>query len=181
MFLERSPVTDVINNKMLTHLKRYLVIGGMPAAVSTYVETGNVGEVSIIQDNIIRQYKVDFTKYEAEDKKLMLTAIFDQIPSQLLRQNKRFNYSDIQKKLRFEKLEDSFLWLKYAGVAIATINATEPRIALSQNAKSSLIKLYSSDVGLLTYQYGNALRAKVLLEKKRLILVEFMRILLHRS
>ena len=161
-FLERSPVTDVINNKMLTHLKRYLVIGGMPAAVSTYVETGNVGEVSIIQDNIIRQYKVDFTKYETEDKKLMLTAIYDQIPSQLLRQNKRFNYSDIQKKLRFEKLEDSFLWLKYAGVAIATINATEPRIALNQNAKSSLIKLYSSDVGLLTYQYGNALRAKIL-------------------
>ena len=167
-FLERSPVTDVINNKMLTHLKRYLVIGGMPAAVSTYVETGNVGEVSIIQDNIIRQYKVDFTKYETEDKKLMLTAIFDQIPSQLLRQNKRFNYSDIQKKLRFEKLEDSFLWLKYAGVAIATINATEPRIALSQNAKSSLIKLYSSDVGLLTYQYGNALRAKVLFGEEKI-------------
>ena len=167
-FLERLPVTDVINNKMLTHLKRYLVIGGMPAAVSTYVETGNVGEVSIIQDNIIRQYKVDFTKYEAEDKKLMLTAIFDQIPSQLLRQNKRFNYSDIQKKLRFKKLEDSFLWLKYAGVAIATINATEPRIALSQNAKSSLIKLYSSDVGLLTYQYGNALRAKVLFGEEKI-------------
>ena len=161
-FLEKVPVTDVINNKMLTHLNRYLVIGGMPAAVNAYVETGNVGEVSIIQDNIIRQYKVDFTKYETEDKKLMLTAIYDQIPSQLLRQNKRFNYSDIQKKLRFEKLEDSFLWLKYAGVAIATINATEPRIALNQNAKSSLIKLYSSDVGLLTYQYGNALRAKVL-------------------
>ena len=161
-FFEKSPVTDVINNKMLTHLNRYLVIGGMPAAVNAYVETGNVGEVSIIQENIIRQYKVDFTKYETEDKKLMLTAIYDQIPSQLLRQNKRFNYSDIQKKLRFEKLEDSFLWLKYAGVAIATINATEPRIALNQNAKSSLIKLYSSDVGLLTYQYGNALRAKIL-------------------
>lgn len=161
-FFEKSSVTDVINNKMLTHLNRYLVIGGMPAVVNAYVETGNVGEVSIIQENIIRQYKVDFTKYETEDKKLMLTAIYDQIPSQLLRQNKRFNYSDIQKKLRFEKLEDSFLWLKYAGVAIATINATEPRIALNQNAKSSLIKLYSSDVGLLTYQYGNALRAKIL-------------------
>lgn len=161
-FSVRVPVTDVINHKMLIHLNRYLVIGGMPAAVYAYIETGNVGEVSTIQENIIRQYKLDFTKYETQDKKLMLTSIFDQIPSQLLKQNKRFNYSDIQKKLRFEKLENSFLWLKYAGVAIATINATEPRISLNQNAKSSLVKLYSSDVGLLTCQYGNALRAKIL-------------------
>lgn len=72
MFLERSPVTDVINNKMLTHLKRYLVIGGMPAAVSTYVETGNVGEVSIIQDNIIRQYKVDLPNMRQKIRSLCL-------------------------------------------------------------------------------------------------------------
>lgn len=52
--------------------------------------------------------------------------------------------------------------MKYAGVAIATINATEPRTSLNQNAKSSLIKLYSSDVGLLTYQYGSSLRTKIL-------------------
>lgn len=161
-FTDREPVTDVINKKMLTHLNRYLVVGGMPAAVNSYIETGNVGEVSTIQENIIRQYRVDFTKYEKDEKKFMLTAIYDQIPSQLLKQNKRFNYSDIKKKLRFEKLENSFLWLKYAGVAIATVNVTEPRIALNQNAKSSLLKLYSSDVGLLTYQYGNSLRAKIL-------------------
>lgn len=161
-FVKKREVSDVIHQKMLTHLNRYLVIGGMPAAVNAYIETGNVGEVSVIQENIIRQYKLDFTKYETEDKKLMLTGIYDQIPSQLLRQNKRFNYSDIQKKLRFEKLESSFLWLKYAGVAIATINATEPRTSLNQNAKSSLIKLYSSDVGLLTYQYGSSLRTKIL-------------------
>lgn len=161
-FKDKQPVSDVINEKMLTHLKRYLVIGGMPAAVHEYITSGNIGAVSTIQENIIRQYKVDFTKYETDDKKLMLTSIYEQIPSQLLRQNKRFNYSDIQKKLRFEKLESSFLWLKYAGVAISTINATEPRISLNQNAKSSLLKLYSSDVGLLTYQYGNTLRSNIL-------------------
>lgn len=96
-FVKKREVSDVIHQKMLTHLNRYLVIGGMPAAVNAYIETGNVGEVSVIQENIIRQYKLDFTKYETEDKKLMLTGIYDQIPSQLLRQNKRFNYSDIQK------------------------------------------------------------------------------------
>jgi len=162
-YQERKHISDVINEKMLQHLSRYLVIGGMPAAVNAYVETGNVGEVSSIQDNIIRQYKLDFTKYETKEKKLMLTAIYDQIPSQLLKQNKRFNYSDVKQKLRFERLEDSFLWLKYAGVAVATVNVTEPRVPLTQNAKRSLLKLYSSDVGLLTWQYGNAFRAKVLL------------------
>ncbi len=167
-FAEMKPVSEVVHEKMMKHLTRYLVVGGMPAAVDEYVRTGNVGEITNIQENIIRQYKVDFTKYETEDKKLMLTSIYDQIPSQLLKQNKRFNYCDIQQKLRFEKLESSFLWLKYAGVAIATVNVTEPRISLTQNEKNSLLKLYSSDVGLLTSQYGNIFRSKILFDSEKL-------------
>ena len=109
-------------------------------------------------------YKKDFTKYEAEDKKLMIISIYDLLPSQLLKQNRRFNYSDINKGLRFERVESSFLWLVSAGVAIPTYNATEPRISLNQNMKSSLVKLYCSDVGLLTSSYGNALRTKILID-----------------
>ena len=162
-YLKKEPVNEIVNEKMMTHFFRYLVVGGMPAAVSEYLESGNIGEVSLIQEGIIRQYKRDFTKYETQDKKLMLTSIFEQIPSQLLKQNRRFNYSDIQKKLRFERLEDSFLWLKYSGVAIATTNVTEPRVSLLQNEKRSLVKLYSSDIGLLTFQYGSSLRNGILL------------------
>lgn len=167
-FLDRKPVSDTIHKKMMKHLMRYLVVGGMPAAVDEYIRSGNVGGITSIQDNIIKQYKLDFTKYETEDKKLMLTAIYDQIPSQLLKQNKRFNYCCVQQKLRYEKLESSFLWLKYAGVAIDTINVTEPRISLTQNTKNSLIKLYSSDVGLLTSMYGNTFRAKILFDEGKL-------------
>ncbi len=166
-FADRKPEAETVHKKMMTHLMRYFVVGGMPAAVDEYVRTGNVGEISNIQENIIRQYKIDFTKYETEDKKLMLTAIYDQIPSQLLKQNKRFNYCDVQQRLRFEKLESSFLWLKYAGVAITTLNTTEPRISLKQNEKSSLLKLYSSDVGLLTSLYGNNFRAKILFANEK--------------
>lgn len=162
-YLKKEPVNEIVNEKMMTHFFRYLVVGGMPAAVSEYLESGNIGEVSLIQEGIIRQYKRDFTKYETQDKKLMLTSIFEQIPSQLLKQNRRFNYSDIQKKLRFERLEDSFLWLKYSGVAIATTNVTEPRVSLLQNEKRSLVKLYSSDIGLLTFQYGSSFRNGILL------------------
>lgn len=167
-FEKRIPVSEVVNSRMMEHLTRYLVIGGMPAAVEAYVERGNVGEVTLIQENIIKQYKVDFTQYETEDRKLMLNAIYDQIPFRLLKQNKRFNSCDIQQKLRIEKLESSFLWLKYAGVAIAVTNVTEARIALKQNEKSSILKLYSSDVGLLTSRYGNIFRSKLLLGEEKL-------------
>ena len=162
-FEERKPVGEVIHDKIMKHFRRYLVVGGMPDAVREYVESGDISKVTIIQKNIKELYKLDFTKYEAEDKKLMIISIYETMPSQLLKQNRRFNYADIRKGLRFEKLESSFLWLISAGVVIATYNATEPRVSLSQNQKSSLLKLYSSDVGLLTSGYGNALRTKILM------------------
>ena len=159
---KRIPINDVVNDTIFQHMHRYLVVGGMPQAVDEYINSLDIGRVTDIQQSIIEYYKRDFTKYESENKKLLLVSVFDQIPSQLLKQNKRFNYSDIKKRLRFEKLEDSFLWLSYSGVAIPVYNSTEPRVSLNQNAKSSLLKLYSSDVGLLTCQYGNVLRSKIL-------------------
>ena len=161
-FKERKPVGEMIHDKIMKHFRRYLVVGGMPDAVREYVESGDISKVTIIQENIKELYKLDFTKYEAEDKKLMIISVYETMPSQLLKQNRRFNYADIRKGLRFERLESSFLWLISAGVVIATYNATEPRVSLSQNQKSSLLKLYSSDVGLLTSGYGNALRTKIL-------------------
>lgn len=161
-FQKRCPVEEYVHEKMMQHFQRYLVVGGMPAAVQEYVNSGDISKVTLIQRSIIDFYKLDFTKYELEEKKLMLISIYDQVPAQLLKQNRRFQFNDIKKGLRFERLEDSFLWLSFAGVVIPVYNATEPRVALSQNAKSSLLKLYSSDVGLLTSQYGNALRVKIL-------------------
>ena len=157
-------VSDLIHNKMMEHFRRYLIVGGMPEAVKEYINSGDINKVTEIQLSIIEMYKRDFTKYEAEDKKLMIISIYDLVPSQLLKQNRRFNYSDIKKGLRFERAESSFLWLASAGVVIPTYNATEPRISLNQNKKSSLVKLYCSDVGLLTSSYGNALRTKILID-----------------
>lgn len=158
-----TPVKEAVHQKMLQHFQRYLVVGGMPAAVQEYVESHNIDSVTSIQRNIIRLYKLDFTKYEQEDKKLMLISVYDQIPSQMMKQNRRFNYSDIRKGLRFERVEDSFLWLTAAGAAIPVYNASEPKVPLRQSQKSTLLKLYSSDVGLLTCQYGNSARLSILL------------------
>lgn len=167
-FIKETAVSDVVNEKMMSHLYRYLVVGGMPEAVQEYVNSGDIGKVSDIQESIIRTYKRDFTKYERQDKKLMLISVFDQIPSNLLKQNKRFIYSDIKNGLKFERVESSFLWLSSAGVSIPVYNATEPRVSLNQNKKSSLLKLYSSDVGLLTKQYGDSIRYEILVKNPQI-------------
>ena len=167
-FSTLTPIEDVVHQRMLQHFRRYLVVGGMPAAVQEYVNSMNIDSVTSIQKSIINLYKLDFTKYEQENKKLMLISVYDQIPSQMMKQNRRFNYSDLKKGLRFERIEDSFLWLTAAGVAIPVFNATEPKPALTQNQKSTLLKLYSSDVGLLTCQYGNATRLSILLDDPKL-------------
>ena len=161
-FVERKPVGDEVNAKMMEHFRRYLVVGGMPDAVKEFISSMNISRVSDIQENIIELYKRDFTKYEEKEKKLRLVSIYDIMPSELLRQNKRFNYADLQKGLKFERIESSFLWLKAAGVVITTYKASEPRVSLKQNEKSSFVKLYSSDVGLLTCQYGRAMKAAIL-------------------
>lgn len=167
-FIKETAVSDVVNEKMMSHLYRYLVVGGMPEAVQEYVNSGDIGKVSDIQESIIRTYKRDFTKYERQDKKLMLISVFGQIPSNLLKQNKRFIYSDIKNGLKFERVESSFLWLSSAGVSIPVYNATEPRVSLNQNKKSSLLKLYSSDVGLLTKQYGDSIRYEILVKNPQI-------------
>ena len=161
-FAEKKAVGDVINSKMMEHFRRFLVVGGMPDAVREYIQTGNISVVTEIQSNIIELYKKDFTKYEAKEKKLKLISVYDLVPSELLKQNKRFSFADIKKGLKFERVESSFLWLSAAGVTITTYNATEPRVSLKQNKKSSFFKLYLSDVGLLTCQYGRSMKASIL-------------------
>ncbi len=165
-FEQQTSLPDVLHKKMMQHFNRYLIVGGMPAPVQEYVDTQDLNQVTLLQKSILEQYKLDFTKYERKEKKLRLISVFDQIPSQLMKQNRRFQYADIQKGLRFERLEDSFLWLTSAGVSIPVYNTSEPRVALKQNTKSTLLKLYSSDVGLLTAQYGSAIRTKILSENR---------------
>ena len=167
-FDHKKKVGDSVHDKMMKHFYRYLVVGGMPDAVREYVETADMNSVTDIQKSIIALYQADFTKYETKDKKLFLEEIYRTIPSNLLKQNKRFNYSDIKKGLHFEKTENSFIWLTAAGVTIPVYNATEPRLALEQNKKSSLVKLYSNDVGLLTCQYGNPVRAQILSQNDKI-------------
>lgn len=80
LYINEISVSDLIHNKMLEHFRRYLIVGGMPEAVKEYVNSKDINKVTEIQLNIIEMYKKDFTKYEAEDKKLMIISIYDLLP-----------------------------------------------------------------------------------------------------
>lgn len=161
-FADKTPVGEAIHQKIMTLFRRFLVVGGMPQAVQEYADTGNIGRITEIQADIVNFYKRDFTKYEKADGRFMISSVYEKIPSELLKQNRRFNYADIKKGLRFERIENTFLWLYKSGVVLPAFNSTEPVIPLKLNEKSSLVKLYYSDVGLLTFVLGEALRREIL-------------------
>jgi predicted AAA+ superfamily ATPase len=167
-FESRKPVMEVVNQKMLDLFTRYLVVGGMPEAVSHFADTGNVNEVLQIHSDIQNLYKLDFTQYEAEDKRLILSNAYDLIPAELLKQNRRYIVTDLKNGLHFDRIKNTFLWLKNAGVTISVFNCTEPRIPLKLNEKSSLFKLYFSDVGMLTSEYGMSTKNMLLTKNKNL-------------
>lgn len=165
-YRNKETVDEIIHKKMLQLFHLYLIIGGMPAAVEKYRQTKNIDTVMDEHEAILQQYKLDFTQYETENKKLLLTSIYELIPAELNEQNKRFKIADIEKNLRFEKMNDSFTWLWKAGVALPVFNVTEPKIPLLLNQKSTLFKLFLSDVGMLTTLYGKALKLKIVNQEK---------------
>ena len=161
-FEEKIPVNETVHEKMMQIFRMYLIVGGMPAAVKKFRETKDLEDVVAEHNDIFVQYKKDFTKYEQEEKRLYLTKIYELIPSELNEKNKRFNFSDLQKGLHFERSEDDFIWLEKAGVAMPAYNTSEPIVPLTLNQKNSLFKFFLSDVGLLTTMYGKATKLKLL-------------------
>lgn len=165
-FINHKEVDDSIHKRIMSLFNLYLIIGGMPDAVSKYQENQDIDDIMSIHLEIVKQYKIDFTKYESADKKLIISNIYDLIPSELNDSNKRFNIADINKNLRYERVSDSFVWLYKAGVCLLVFNVTEPIIPLRINEKHSLMKVFMSDVGMLTTIYGKGCKLKLLSNDK---------------
>jgi len=146
-------VDEFIHQKLLSLFFVYLIVGGMPDAVKAYIETKDIREVDKVQRDITMLYKEDFTQYELEDKKLKLKSIYDIIPAELNKQNKKFVFTMLDKELKFDRYENSFLWLKDAGVALPVYNVDAPVIPLLASKSSNVFRLFSSDIGLLTSAY----------------------------
>ena len=160
-FETKTPVDSYIHERMMQLFELYLIVGGMPAAVSTYLKTKNLRRVADEQNAILRLYRHDISKYDEQDR-LYLNEIFDLIPSELNAKNKRFILKNLNEKARFDKYYDSFLWLKNAGVALPTNVVDEPKIPLLLSKSRNLFKLFSNDVGLLAAQYGGEIQLRIL-------------------
>ena len=161
-FYKKISVDDVIHAKLLELFRLYLVVGGMPAAVSKYLETNNLQEVVAVQREIIRLYKWDISQYDYKNK-LKIEEIFDLIPSELNAKNKRFILKSLNRNAKFAYYEDSFLWLKNAGVALPVYNVEEPKVPLLLAKSRNLFKLFQSDVGLLAAQYSDGIQLKIIM------------------
>ena len=149
-----QPVDDFIHQKLLALFFVYLIVGGMPDAVKKYIETKDIREVDKIQRDIVELYKEDFSQYEHENKKLKLKSIYEIVPAELNKQNKKFVFTMLDKELKFDRYENSFLWLKDAGVVIPVYNAASPVIPLLASKSSNVFRLFLSDIGLLTSAYS---------------------------
>lgn len=148
-----QPVDEFIHQKLLSLFFIYLIVGGMPDAVKIYIATKDIREVDKVQRDIVALYKEDFSQHESEDKKLKLISVYDIIPAELNKQNKKFVFTMLNKELKFDRYENSFLWLKDAGVALPVYNVEAPVIPLKASKSSNVFRLFSNDTGLLTSAY----------------------------
>lgn len=162
-FNKRKPIDSYIHEQLLSAFHLYLITGGMPQALNRYLETQNIAQVQEVQQSIIRLYYQDFSKYEKNNRqKLFLNEVYDAIPSELSKKNKRFELNALGHGMSYDRAKNSFLWLKDAGVALPVYNVTEPESPLKINEKRNLFKLFLSDVGLLTSQYSVETKMNIL-------------------
>lgn len=150
-FRERRPVNQAVHQRLSDLFHEYLIIGGMPAAVSAFVADHNLQTVRLQQRSIVNRYRDDISQYAQNlNDARAIRRIFDLIPAELNQQNKRFRITQIANGTRLSREEDRFLWLADAGVALPVYNVDEPRYPLMLSMKSRLFKLFLNDVGLLT-------------------------------
>lgn len=147
-FNNLEPIAESIHNTMKQLFQVYVIVGGMPAVVQEYVISHDIAKVVEIQKDILSLYRQDIAKYSEKDRE-KISAIFDNIPSQLDSKNRRFKINSIRSTARMERYEESFVWLKDAGVAIPCYNVVAPQVPLKLNEQSNLFKLYMADSGLL--------------------------------
>lgn len=145
---ERKPLGQAMHRKVMDYFRQYMIVGGMPQAVQEYVNTKDFKKVDQIKRNILNLYRQDIGKH-AEGYNLKVESIFDEIPAQLQKHEKKFRLSAISKGARFRDYEDAMFWLKDAMIMNPCYNSTEPCIGLKLNTDFMTLKCYMADTGLL--------------------------------
>lgn len=160
--MNRESLDESLHNYIMNLFRRYLLVGGLPAAVNEYLDSHNIVKVRNVQENIRSLYEVDATKNEKDSNKtLLIRRIYNMIPSQLENKKKRIIIKDIQNKIgdRFDNYLEEFEYLISSGTALEVSSISNPKYPLAESAHKNLMKLYLNDVGLLTMLlYKNSIR-----------------------
>lgn len=150
-FIKKESVPNTLNEMLLKKYNEYLFVGGYPAAVQAYVNSGSMEQVSSALETIDNWYRQDIIKYAAKEDKIIILEMYNLLASEISKKNKKFVKSHMDvKNFKNIDLTDRFLWLKNAGIAIPTYNVTNAVYPLEISKDNKIIKLFMGDVGLLT-------------------------------
>lgn len=138
---------------------QYLIVGGMPAAVKEFVATNSFVAVADIQNRVLNEYIADMAKYAEPSTSIKIRACYESIPAQLAKENRKFQYSVVQRGGSSTIFGESIEWLKYAGVILKCQKTTQGTMPIKVYIDLSDFKLYMSDIGMLTMQSGIAAQA----------------------
>lgn len=161
-FENETVVPDGIHKVMMELLYRYVIVGGLPDVVNTFLETKNIEQTYHVQRSLIAEYEDDMVKYAADEDKPRIRECFESIPKQLAKDNKKFQYSVVRKGARSAQYIGSIQWLEEAGIAKRCYNTKVTELPLEGNAVSDCFKLYTTDVGLLVSMLDYGTQADIL-------------------
>ncbi|MCQ2914214.1 MAG: ATP-binding protein [Alphaproteobacteria bacterium] len=147
-FEKKEALGQALFRKINDEFLKYLVVGGMPQAVLEYINTRDFEKVDFVKRDILSLYEADISKYSGRDVE-KVRAIFNQLPSQLQKNEKKFKLSSLSKKARLREYENAFFWLGDAMIVNIAYNATQPSIGLKLNLDNLTFKCYMGDTGLL--------------------------------
>lgn len=148
-FENERVVPDGVHKAMMELLYRYVIVGGLPEVVNKYLETKNIEIVYNVQRNLIAEYEEDMVKYADDVDKSRIRECFESIPKQLAKENKKFQYSMVQKGGRASQYIGSIQWLEDAGLVRRCYNTQITELPLEGNSIKDCFKLYTTDIGIL--------------------------------
>jgi len=154
-------VDNFLHDRIMKIYREFLFVGGMPAAVTAFLENDDLTQTVRVQNSILDSYRDDISKY-AQKEKILVKNMFDAIPEQLNKKNKRFILADLEKGTSARKYENASMWLSEAGIALNCFNVNTLEIPLSFNEKRNLYKLYMLDTGLLCAQGMKGIQSELL-------------------
>ena len=147
----RKPLPDAIHRKAMRLFREYMLVGGMPQAVAKYVETKSFEDADRAKRGILNLYRNDIVRY-AQGNESKIVSIFEEIPAQLSKHEKKFTLASLDKNARMRRYDDAFFWLQNAKIANLCYNATDPSVGLGLYRERPTLKCYMADTGLLVTQ-----------------------------